>query len=75
MVTMRTMENVHPLKQWRQDRSLTQAATAKLLDLTEPTLCRYETGARVPSLAQAAKLSEKTGIPLDKFVKIAEAAE
>lgn len=75
MATIRAMNDVHPLKQWRQDRGLTQGAAAEALSLTEPTLSRYETGARVPSLAQAAKLSEKTGIPLDKFVKTAEAAE
>jgi transcriptional regulator with XRE-family HTH domain len=66
------MIDVHPLKKWRRDRGLTQGAAAEALSLTEPTLSRYETGARMPSLAQAAKLSEKTGIPLDRFVKEAE---
>lgn len=65
----------HPLKQWREDRGLDQKAAAVVLQLKRPTLCRYETGARIPSLTQAAKLSEKTGIPIDKFVKQTEAAE
>jgi transcriptional regulator with XRE-family HTH domain len=69
------MDNPHPLKLWRQNLGLSQGAAAELLALTEPTLSRYETGSRSPSLAQAAKLSEKTGIPLDKFVKTVEAAE
>lgn len=69
------MEGTHPLKAWRSDRQLTQEQAAELLGLKEPTLSRYETGARIPSLAQAAKLSEKTGIPIDKFVKHSEAAE
>lgn len=69
------MEDIHPLRQWRKDSGLTQKVAAELLGLEEPTLCRYETGTRMPSLALAAKLSEKTGIPLDKFVKTAEAAE
>lgn len=63
------MEGTRPLKQWRLDRRLKQEAAAKELGLTVPTLSRYETGARVPSLARAAKLSEKTGIPIDKFVE------
>lgn len=72
---MEGISNDHPLKAWRRGRGLTQEAAAKLLELNEPTLSRYETGARSPSLTQAAKLSEKTGIPIDKFVKAREAAE
>lgn len=65
----------HPLVAWRKQLGIKQAEAAQLLALNEPTLSRYETGARTPSLAQAAKLSEKTGIPIDKFVKTQEAAE
>lgn len=66
---------VHPLRKWRLDNGLDQQAAAERLDLKIPTLSRYETGARTPRLALAAKLSEKTGIPIDKFVKQTEAAE
>lgn len=69
------MEGTHPLKTWRTDRGLKQSAAAEELGLTEPTLSRYETRARTPSLTQAAKLSEKTGIPIDRFVKQSEAAQ
>jgi transcriptional regulator with XRE-family HTH domain len=69
------MEGIHPLRQWRNDQGLTQEAAARQLELKEPTLSRYENGRREPSLTQAAKLSEKTGIPIDKFVKQSEAAE
>lgn len=69
------MEALHPLRQWRADKALKQEAAAQLLGIKTPTLSRYETGARTPSLTQAAKLSEKTGIPLDRFVKASEAAE
>lgn len=69
------MEGTHPLKEWRRKRGLKQRAAAATLGLTEPTLSRYETGKRSPSLAQAAKLSEQTGIPIDKFVKANEAAQ
>lgn len=69
------MEGTHPLKQWRDERGLKQKAAAEELGLTEPTLSRYEKGRRIPSLAQAAKLSEITGIPIDKFVKQPEATQ
>lgn len=69
------MEGTHPLRAWRLKQGLTQEAAAAKLQLNEPTLSRYETGSRTPSLALAAKLSEKTGIPIDKFVRQAEAAE
>lgn len=69
------MEGTHPLRQWRNLRGLKQKAAAEELGLTEPTLSRYEKGRRIPSLAQAAKLSEKTGIPIDRFVKQGEAAQ
>lgn len=58
------MDVAHPLKNWRSRLGLTQGAAAERLGLTEPTLCRYETGSRKPSPARAAQLSEKTGIPI-----------
>lgn len=69
------MEGTHPLKQWRADNGLTQEAAAQILGLTEPSLSRYEKGRRIPSLTQAAKLSEITGIPIIEFVKQTEACE
>lgn len=62
------MEGTHPLRSWRTRKGLTQEAAAKQLDLNEPTLSRYENGRRTPSLKQAAKLSERTGIPIWKFL-------
>lgn len=69
------MEGTHPLKQWREGEGLKQKPAAERLGLTVPTLSRIETGSRTPSLTLAAKLSEKTGIPIDRFVKQTEAAQ
>lgn len=69
------MENTHPLRQWRKDNGLKQGVAAARLGLKPPTLSRFETRSRTPSLTLALKLSEQTGIPVDKFVKQAEAAE
>jgi transcriptional regulator with XRE-family HTH domain len=65
----------HPLTKWREARGLNQKAAADLLDLNRPTLCRFEKGRRFPSLTQAAKLSEKTGIPIEQFAPQSEAAQ
>lgn len=69
------MEGRHPLKAWREDRGLKQKPAAHELGLSGPTLSRYETGKRIPSLTLAAKLSEQTGIPIDKFVTTAREPE
>lgn len=69
------MEDTHPLRQWRAGKGLKQADAAAQLGLKPPTLSRFETRARTPSLTLAIKLSEQTGIPVDKFVKQAEVAQ
>ena len=69
------MQTDHPLKTWRTGRGLTQEAAARELGLKEPTLSRYENGRRKPTLARAADLAAKTGIPLDAFVPQEEAAQ
>lgn len=76
MATWPGMEEAkHPLRSWRDGQQLNLTAAAELLGLKKPALCRYEKFQRTPSLAQAAKLSEKTGIPIDQFVKQTEAAQ
>ena len=59
----------HPLKQWRTDRRMSLGKAAAQLGTSKPTISRIENGKRSPSLALAAKLSEQTGIPIDKFVR------
>jgi transcriptional regulator with XRE-family HTH domain len=71
------MEGTHPLRKWRSDQGLSQDEAAPLLGVKKPTISRWETGSRTPSLAQAAKLSETTGIPIFQFLRMrqTEAAE
>lgn len=70
-----SMETTHPLKVWRTDRDLKQKAAADLLGVSKPTISRLEKGRRSPSLKLAAQLSERTGIPINEFVRPVEAAE
>lgn len=65
------MEGTHPLKDWRlaQHPPLSQEDAAVRLSVTKATISRWESFDREPSLTQAAKLSEETGIPIDQFVR------
>ena len=65
----------HPLKKWRNKRGLKLRPAAEQLGVDAPTLCRYENYRRFPSLEQATKLSDRTGIPIRRFLKTAEAVE
>lgn len=69
------MEITHPLREWRKREGLKQSGAAARLGIKIPTLSRFETGKRTPSLSMAVRLSEQTGIPVDRFVKQDEPAE
>lgn len=68
--------SVHPLRAWRmqQQPPLSQQGAVAVLGVGKPTISRIENWKRTPSLTLAAKLSERTGIPIDGFVKKDEAA-
>jgi transcriptional regulator with XRE-family HTH domain len=63
------MEVAHPLRTWRQQRGISQLKAEEILGVGKPTISRIETWTRTPSLALAAKLSEKTGIPIKQFIR------
>ena len=59
------MENIHPLRAYRERHQppLSRAALASLLDVGRPTLFRWESGARKIAETHLSKVSERTGIP------------
>ncbi len=63
------MEVLHPFRAWRVERGLTQAAAQRVLGIAKPSISKIENWRRVPSLALAAKLSERTGISIEKFAR------
>jgi len=76
MSNNRRMERVHPLRAWRKSEHKTQAEVAGVAGVVTSYISQLERFEhRQPSLTVAAKLSEMTGIPIDKFVKPREAAE
>lgn len=52
-----TTNSVLALKENRIARGLTQKALAKLLNVSEPTISQYETGARKPDIVTLKKLA------------------
>jgi transcriptional regulator with XRE-family HTH domain len=64
----------HPLRTYRINAGLTLEAVAIRAETTKETISRIELGSRTPSLALAARLSLVTGLPIDSFVKRAEAS-
>lgn len=73
---MARTEKTHRLFVWRKEhgnRSLQSVADA--VGCTQSFLSQVETGQKQPSLTLAARLHRETGIPMDAFLRVAEAAE
>ena len=70
----------HPLEQWLEAEKLAgnrvrKRDLAARVDCSPSRITQILHYGSEPSLALAAKLSRETGIPIDKFVKQAEAAQ
>lgn len=57
------MERNHPLTAFRKARGLTPAGLANLLEVSRPTIFRWESGEREIDEALLPRVTEKTGIP------------
>lgn len=71
------MEITHPLRRWRlgQTPPITQEAVAVRVGVKKPAVSRWENFNRRPTLTQAAKISELTGIPIEEFARTKQAAQ
>lgn len=76
------MENIHPLAAYRRVHTLSRADLARMLDVSVPTVWRWETGTRKVDDELLPLVSEKTGIPkaelrpdLAELLRPEEAAE
>lgn len=54
----------------RKRRGLTQAQLAEQIGVEQPTIQRYENGARDPSLAQALEIARVLGVSLDELTQV-----
>ena len=71
------MERVHPLRKWRLRNGghVTLAEVGESVGVVPSYISDIERFEKQPSLTIAAKLRKLTGIPENKFLKAAEAAE
>jgi transcriptional regulator with XRE-family HTH domain len=57
-----------PLRRWRRQQRLTQAALAQRLQLKPDTISRYEQGSRIPRGEELERLLDLTQLPADALV-------
>lgn len=59
----------HPLRKWREDNSMTLVELATMAEITASHLSEVERGKNGMSLKLAAKISEITGISIDRLAE------
>ena len=62
---------MNPFKKLRKERALTQAEMAERLEISKMSIVRLE-GGKKPAGSILWKISEYTGYPIEKVVKLAE---
>lgn len=61
------MQEVHPLRAYREKRSLTQSALALDLSVARETIARWENGTRKIDISILGHVASVTGIPANKL--------
>ena len=59
-------ENV---KRLREEKGLTQAELANLVEVSQPTIAQYEKGLKLPSIITGADLAKRLGTTCEELVK------
>ena len=60
---------INPIKKSREEKGLTQANLALLLDITQIYISQFETGGLVPSKNRIKKIAEILGLDEETFNK------
>jgi len=58
------------LRTWRKAQGINQRDAAQLLEISQKSYSRYETGERYVKGPLAAKLMSRTGVPLEVLVGV-----
>lgn len=69
-----TIPGMEALSDYLQQSKTTQAALARAVGVTQPTVWEWIHGHSSPSLASLVRLSEVTGLTIDALVKKGRAA-
>ena len=56
------------LKNLRRERRMTQKSLAKVFNISQTSVSKYETGEAVPDLETAVKMADFFGVSLDAFI-------
>ena len=56
------------LKNLRRERRMTQKSLAKVFNISQTSVSKYETGEAVPDLETAVKMADFFGVSLDEFI-------
>lgn len=59
-------ENV---KRLREEKGLTQAELANLVEVSQPTIAQYEKGLKIPTIITGAILAKRLGTTCEELVK------
>lgn len=59
------------LRQWREAQGLSQAEAAEILEISQKSYSRFETGQRYVKGPLAARLMARTGVALEVLVGVA----
>lgn len=57
------------LKQYRENKGLSQTALANKVGLKQTTISQYENGLRIPKMTIAIKLAKVLGVSVDEIAK------
>ncbi len=58
------------LREYREEKGLTQMELGKLIDVNWRTISAYENGVRKPPMKKAIKLSRIFGVPIDELFPV-----
>lgn len=61
-----SMNNTHPIKQYREQENLSLAAFGELVGLSEASACRLENGKQTMTIRTAERIMERTGGKIKK---------
>lgn len=61
------MDNVHPLRAYREREQITQGELARSLGVARETVARWESDARKINRNRLPEVSERTGIPASEL--------
>ena len=64
------LDDVHPVRAWREHRGMTQAALATAVGVSRAFICQIEAGERIGSVDTLAAIARTLGVSLDLLAPV-----